>query len=187
MGEKRLKKSYLVLVALLSVAVLAGCGLAKRAVEGVADKAAGAIAEKVVEETMGISVDEKEGTVTIKGVGEDAQDLTISGGSGKVVEGFPLPIYPGTEVKDTGKLSTGEYATYTGEFIIKADFDDLVEFYENAMKERGVAEVTRLEASDGGWKEMMLMGQSETESGTIDIQWEESTGAAMVTILWGDK
>lgn len=182
-----MKKWLLTLVVLLAAVALVGCGVARRAVEGVADKAIGEVAEKVVEETTGISIDEDEGTITIKGEGEDGQELTITGGGGKVVEGFPLPVYPDAKVNDTGALSIGEHRSFTGDFTVKADFDDVVEFYENAMKEKGVAEATRLESAGSDYKSMMLMGQSETETGTISIEWREDTGENQVLIMWGDK
>jgi hypothetical protein len=187
MEEIVLKKSLLSLVAILAVVALAGCGLAEKAVEKATEKAIGGIAEKVVEEATGISVDEKDGTVTIKGEGEDGQELTISGGGGKVLEGFPLPVYPGAEVNDTGSLTLGDHTSFTGDFTVKGKFDDVVEFYENAMKEKGVAEPTRLESGSNDYKSVMLMGQSETESGTISIEWSKSSDETQVLIMWGDK
>lgn len=175
MRVKNLAKAGL---AALTVLALAGCGLADRAIErGV---------EKAIESATGVSVDEDEGSITF--TGEDGEKVTLSGASaeGKLVDGFPLPIYDGAKVANSGRLAANGKETYSAELSFTGGALEVADFYEQALKEQGI-EVSRSEMESDGETMVILMGESETKSGWITVVRNQSEEAGTATLLFGDK
>lgn len=144
------------LLSLLALVALVGCGLTDRVIESATEKA--------FEKATGISVEEsKDGnTVTIKG--QDGQEITLSDTEGKLVDDFPLPLYPGATVGTSGTVTNGDEVTYTAEILFKDDIAKVADFYQQALEDRGIAEVGRIESTGEGEDSVILSGESETET-----------------------
>jgi len=165
-------------LAALTALALTGCGLADRMIErGV---------EKAIESATGVSVDEDGGTITF--TGEDGEQVTLSGSSaeGKLIDGFPLPIYDGAKVVSSGRLSANNRTNYSAELSFTGDAQAVADFYEKVLKEQG-AEVNRTQLDADGEVTILLSGQSETKSGWITVIRNEAEESGTANLLWGDK
>lgn len=175
-------KRILVLgVTLLALALLSGCGVADRIVENATEKAVG----NLVEQATGVSVDEDEGTVTIKG--KDGEQVEISGTEGKLAEGFPLPLYDGAKVNSSGRMSVNGKTSYTAEIAFGGDATAVADYYEKVMKERGIEEVNRIESDSDGELIIILTGESPSETGWITVTFDKAAKEGSVAFIYGDK
>lgn len=174
-----MKRMLLSLLALLALVALVGCGLTDRVIESATEKA--------FEKATGISVEEDKdgGTVTIKG--QDGQELTISDTEGKLVDDFPLPLYPGATVTTSGTVKNGDQVTYTADIAFEGDMAEVADFYQQALEDRGITEVGRMESTGEGEDSVVLMGESDTESGWITIAYDAKAGQGTVEVVYGDK
>jgi predicted small lipoprotein YifL len=170
-----------IIVPLLLVMTLTGCGLAGKA----AEKAADTVAEKAVEKATGVSVDQKNNSVTIKG--QDGEQLTIkSNEDGKLPTGFPLPLYKGGKVLSSSTMTTNDKKGYTVEMEFDADPKTVADFYEKAMKDRGI-ELTRMDSEQDGEVNIALTGASDKESVFGTISRLKDAQKTTFTVMWGDK
>jgi predicted small lipoprotein YifL len=160
-----------IIVPLLLVMTLTGCGLAGKA----AEKAADTVAEKAVEKATGVSVDQKNNSVTIK-----------SNEDGKLPTGFPLPLYKGGKVLSSSTMTTNDKKGYTVEMEFDADPKTVADFYEKAMKDRGI-ELTRMDSEQDGEVNIALTGASDKESVFGTISRLKDAQKTTFTVMWGDK
>jgi len=172
-------RKTLAFLLVLATTLLAGCGLA--------DKVAEKAVEKSLEKATGVTVDEKGNSVTVKG--QDGQSLTITTEpteSGKVPDGFPLPVFPGGKVTVGQKMTLNNKAVYTVEIKFAGEAKPATDFYEKALKERGFGDVSRMENADETEATSMLTGETDklvaflgvsvmvkTKEGTISISVSE--------------
>ncbi|WP_374712368.1 hypothetical protein [Symbiobacterium terraclitae] len=170
----------------LAALALAGCGLAERAVESATERVIQSATEKIVETASGISVDTDDGSITI--TGPEGQSITLSGDSaeGRLVSGFPLPVYEGANVVSSGWFSTDGKTTYSAELSFTGDAVEVADFYEQALKDMGI-EVSRAEMEIDGETMVMLSGESDSKSSLITITRKESEKAGTANLLIGDK
>lgn len=164
----------------LLLLALAGCGLAEKAVEKATEKAV----EKAVEQATGVKVDEQNNSVTI--TGQDGKELTIkSSEDGKVPEGFPLPIMKGGKLNTSAEMTSDGKKGWTAEMEFTAGPKEVADFYEQAVKERGM-KVTRTDTNSEGSVDIVLMGESDTQTAFITVSKYEDE-ATILTVMWGDK
>lgn len=167
---------------LLSVllAALAGCGAAGKA----AEDAAAAAAQRAIEQTTGVSVDQKNNSVTIKG--QDGKQMTITANEeGKLPEGFPIPVFQGGKVTASATMNTDNKKSWTAEIEFEATAKAVGDYYEKMIKERGM-KVTRSDSTDGGFTSVTLVAESDKESAFLTINQGEKE-PAVLTLMWGNK
>lgn len=120
------KKVLVVLVALMLVALVAGCG-------GISEKVGEKAAEKMIEKGTGGEVDIKGDDVTIKTKEGDAE---VNIGTKKLPDGFPkdFPVYKEAVIE--GSMSTKENGKTSMIVTLtsKDDFTKIVEFYKDKEK-----------------------------------------------------
>lgn len=165
----------------LTLLLLTGCGLAEKAVEKVAEKAT----EKAIEKATGVSVDNSGQSVTIKG--QDGKSVTFeSEDSGKLPEGYPLPMVPGGKVLSSSKMTTDGKVGWIVEIEFKGDVKAVADLYEKALKQLSV-EVTRTDMEQDGQTTIMLMADGEKQSGIVTIEGETKSGEGTLSVMFGDR
>ena len=161
----------------LALLTLTGCGLAEKAVE--------TATEKAIEKATGVSVDEKGGSVTIKG--QDGSTTTVSSDTGgKLPEGFPLPLLPGSKVTSSSRMTTDGKLAFIVELTFKGEATAAADFYEKAIKGLGGADISRTESETDGETSIFLMAETEKQSGWITIETDKEKNG-IVSFIWGDK
>ncbi|MDZ4064511.1 MAG: hypothetical protein U1E22_07585 [Coriobacteriia bacterium] len=115
------RKIALVLLAIVLVAGLSGCG---------------SIAKKAVEETTGVKVDENSGSVEVEG--KDGTKMTIGTEEGELPEGLPsdVPAYDGVNVEG-GVFEIPEAKTFTFNIVTKDDVQTVADWYRSEFESRG--------------------------------------------------
>ncbi|MDP2400392.1 MAG: hypothetical protein Q8M66_00290, partial [Actinomycetota bacterium] len=111
MLRKRIRSSVIVLLALAFTAVLTvGCQ---------------SIAEKVVEETTGVKVEDDGEKVTI--TGEDGKKMQLSGAEGSLPEDWPsdMPVYDGATIDSSAAIRSGEVTNFSAALSTKDAFADV--------------------------------------------------------------
>ncbi len=171
-------RKILALVLAGALLALTGCGLAEKAVEKATEKA--------VEKATGVSVDSKGGSVTLKG--KDGETLTIDAESGgKLPEGFPFQLYPGAKVNSSSRMTADGKASYVVEIGFKGEAAPVADFYEKAISEKGIEDMSRTESESNGTVDIFLTGDSETEGGFITITVDTKTEEGTASFIWGAK
>lgn len=126
-----------------------------------------AIARKAVEGATGISVDESDDSVTIKG--EDGSETTVNSGEGKLADGFPdsIPVYEGT-VGDSAGMTANGASTWTASITTSDSIDEVKTWYKD-----------ELEA--GGW-EITFDMDSNDSSGDRTVAYSAESGDLTLTV-----
>lgn len=171
-----MRKSLAILLG-LALLTLTGCGLAEKAVEKATESA--------IEKATGISVDEKGGSVTIKG--EDGKTMTIdSDTGGKLPDGFPLPLFPGSKVTSASKMTTDGKVAFIVELSFKGDAKAVADFYEKALEGLGGTNMSRTESEQDQEVSIFFTAETEKQSGWITIETDKEK-QGLVSFIWGDK
>lgn len=165
------------LTAVLALAV-SGCGVTDR----LAEKAV----EEAVESATGVEVDQEGESVTIKGQDGEAVTFTAEA-EGKLPEGFPFPLMPGGKVNSSSKVTSNGKLAFFVEIRFQGDAKAAGDFYEKAMKDIGVAEVSRTDSESNGEVTVFMMGENQTQTGTITVMMPADAGEGSVAFMWGDK
>jgi predicted small lipoprotein YifL len=168
-----MRKVFTALLVLAAI-LLTGCGLAQKATE------------KAIEKASGISVDEKNGTVTVQGQNGEKVTVTTEP-DGKLPEGFPLPVFPGSKVKSGGKITSNAKASYTVELTYKGECAPAVEFYEKALKDKGFGDLFKAESSTEEDETWTLSGKNDKASAIFFFQSMKKTKEATIAITWGEE
>lgn len=172
-----MRRFFLLLLPL--ILILTGCGLAQKAADKVAEKAV----EKAVETATGVSVDEKNGSVTIKG--QDGQQINIQSSEAKLPDGFPIKVQPG------GKVTTGTSMKADGKqsWIVEIAFDSdpkaVADYWEKAFADQGL-KMSRTDSETDGEVTIILTGESEKQSTWTTLTWNKDDKGT-VAIMFGDK
>ncbi|HWI61100.1 MAG TPA: hypothetical protein VNT75_04630 [Symbiobacteriaceae bacterium] len=170
-----MRKVLTALLVLAAMVVVTGCGLADK------------VAEKAVEKATGVTVDEKKNTVTLQG--QNGEKVTVTTETeGKLPAGFPLPVYPQAKVSNGGKIDVSGKAMYTVELTYKGDIKPAVDFYEKALKDKGLADFFKAETANDDEEESWTMsGQNEKATAAIFFQTMKKTKEAKIAISWTEK
>jgi len=132
-----------------------------------------AIAKKAVEGATGISVDEGDDSVTIKG--DDGSETTINSGEGKLADDFPdsIPVYDGTIVDSAGMTANGA-STWTASITTNDSVDDVKAWYKDELEAEG-------------WKITFDMDSNDSSGDrTVAYSAEKDDLALTVTISVGE-
>ncbi|MDP2183742.1 MAG: hypothetical protein Q8K99_14400 [Actinomycetota bacterium] len=115
------KKLLLVLLAIAVMVGLPGCG---------------AVAEKTVEETTGVKVDDNSGSVEVEG--EDGTKMTVGTAEGELPEGLPsdVPVYDGDAVGG-GVFEVPEAKTFSFNIMTKDDVKTVVDWHRSELADKG--------------------------------------------------
>jgi len=145
----------------------------------------GAIAKKAVEGATGVSVDEDDGSVTIKG--EDGSESTIESGEGKLADNFPdnVPVYDGTIGDSTG-FSSGGVDQWTASITTPDSIDDVKAFYVDELAQEGWTITFDMDSNDSSGDRTVAYS---AESGNLSLTVTIGTGEdeTEIAILVGTK
>lgn len=114
-------------------------------------------------------------------------DGTVTVGRNSLPAGFPLPVAPGTEVKSSSHFNPpdkDEMFQITTE--IAAPVDKIAEFYEKAMKDKGL-EVSRLEQKSDRETLIVLTGKSDKVEAMVSTTRESKAARTAVVVHWSQK
>jgi hypothetical protein len=168
-----MRRFFLLLLPL--IIILSGCGLAQKA----ADKAA----EKALEKATGVSVDEKNNSVTIKG--QDGQSVTVQSTEAKLPDGFPLKVHSGGKVTSGSVMKSNGKQVFTVEIAFDKDPTAVADYYEKAMTDLGL-KIDRMDSESNGEVTIMLSGESDKLSTWTTVNWTEQD-KGKVALMIGDK
>lgn len=126
-------RTLVVMVALLAVVGVAGCG---------------AVAEKAVEQATGVDVDQDKDSVTVT---TDDGDATISSG-GKLPAGFPsdVPVYSPSEVQTSMTFEDPTGTRHTATLTTSDSVSDVMTWYADEFGQGGYKTVSTFETGDSG-------------------------------------
>ncbi len=158
--------AVLLALALVAVALLAtGCARA---------------AERAVERASGVKVEEQGGKVTIK---TKEGEASLSAREGKVPEGFPLPLAPGTQIVQGLKTESKGKQHFQVVLGFSGQVKSIAEFYEKALRDAGY-EVDRMEQQSGDEAVVILSGKGATYTAhiTISRKTDDEKGSAMIVL-----
>lgn len=163
-------------------------------------------AEKLIEKATGISVDEKDGSVTFRSKdgeltvsdkdgeavlvakGKDGETLRVGGAEGKLPEGFPLPVADGAKVENS--VSKGKGAER--HFVVTlsspaAATGRIADFYERELKRKGL-EVERSNFEVDGALSVSMTGRGEGDvSAAVTIFANQGDDNALISVSWEQK
>ena len=192
-----IKKSIILFLALAIVLTAAGCGLANRGKEKMAQKITGGILEKVIGD--GTKVDISDGGLTIKSQDDDGEDMEInfsvddeqltieSGdgslniGSGEWPSGRAADLLPKlNEGKLAFVMNTEDFVNLQFEGIDKKTFEN----YLNEIKNKGFTENTTTVNSEGYFSYSASTAQ---EDASISLGYGTEDGVLQITVTHSEE
>jgi len=93
--------------------------------------------------------------------GQDGEKMTVSTSESKLVEGFPLPVYPGAEVVRSSSTEVN------GKTPVTPDLE-------------------RVESNNSGRRSAIFSGVTDEVEVGLSLDWKEE-GKGQVSILWKAK
>jgi hypothetical protein len=167
-----LKKVIVVLVALMLVAIAAGCG-------SVSEKVGEKAAEKMIEKGTGADVDVKGDDVTFKSKEGDAE---VNIGSKKLPDGFPadFPIYKGAELEGSMSTKQGGQTSMIVTFKSTDDYAKVVEFYNNKDK---LGDFNVESTMDLGEAFTLGLKKGDEDAGSVMITKDEKNTSFIITLV----
>lgn len=103
-------------------------------------------AQKAVEQTTGVKVDNKNESVTL--TGKDGEKVTISSEVPEELKDFPFPS--GFKLDSSGSMSSGDDKLSVASWKGKSTIKDASDFYKKTMPEKGWKETSSFMSGDGG-------------------------------------
>ncbi|MCL1598848.1 MAG: hypothetical protein M3094_06670 [Actinomycetia bacterium] len=162
---------------------------------GGADNAANSIAEQIVEQASGDSVDisTDDGGLTMSVEGEDGTQ-TVSFNEA-LPDGFPFPVPDTYEVGGAFSYDSDAGTSYSVVIQVSADeFDAMSEMYQSWMESEGFT-VDVTEMGSGNEKFALIMGERDDVSAGVSMSLEavsnddagNVTSATVITLSWDTK
>ncbi|CAM4479960.1 hypothetical protein FHS16_004829 [Paenibacillus endophyticus] len=150
---------------ILTLAFMSGCGITENASERAA--------EKLIEQSTGVKVNQEGNDVTIQS--KDG-DITLGGESEKLPEGFPLSAFPGAKIESSMTTDGEDGKHYIVALSSSEPIVDLAAFYEEALKVKGIQpERTELQDEENGSIHSIFMnGKTDLLNVTVQIVKDES-------------
>jgi hypothetical protein len=138
-----------------------------------------------------VTVQTDKGKATIESKGGTTEIRTNEGtmtvGEGKVPDGFPLPVMRGAKVENSAHMAPPDgKEVFTLNAKIPAAFKDVADFYEKALKDKGL-KVSRTEQASDDSQMVMLIGESETADGSVMVSKEAKADQPTAVISWSLK
>lgn len=95
------------------------------------------IAEKVVEETTGVKVEDEGEKVTI--TGEDGETMELSGTGGSLPKDWPsdMPVYDGATIDSSAAIRSGEVTNFSVALSTTDAFADVFAWYKEQLASEG--------------------------------------------------
>jgi hypothetical protein len=169
----------------LLLVVVWGC---EKSAEKAAEVASGGQV-KIDGDTVTIRTEEGEATLETKG--ETAQlktkDGTFTAGQNTLPKGFPLPLFAGSKVQQTGhhKPADGN-EMYQATASVSAPIEKVTSFYEKTLKDKGL-KVDRNEMTMGKNQHVILKGESETVEAAVMVMKTAEVQGLTTTVTWQVK
>lgn len=162
--------------------------------------------EKLIEKATGISVDEKDGSVTFRSKdgeltvsdkdgeavlvakGKDGETLRMGGAEGKLPQGFPLPIADGAKVENSMSKDKGEEKHFVVTLSSPvAATGRIADFYERELERKGL-EVERSNFEVDGALSVNMTGRGEGNvSAAVTIFANNEDDKALISLSWEEK
>ncbi|CAI6084037.1 hypothetical protein [Cohnella sp. JJ-181] len=154
------KTASLSILLALALTTASGCG------QG--DKSSENAAEKLIEQSSGVKVKEDGNGVSIS---SDKGEVLLNGEAKELPEGFPLSVSPGSKIESSMVTDAEEGKNYIVALTSDTSINELAEFYENALEEKGITpERTDLQEDEGdGLNSVFLNGKSDSLNVTVQI------------------
>lgn len=145
---------------------------------GCIGKAVEKAAETAGERALGIDIDKKSDSVTIKG--KDGESITVGSKIPEALKNFQVPS---SEFKagEGGSLSSGGDTLSTASWKGKGTVDNVVEFYKSSLPKQGWKETAVFTSGDGA---MLSYTKDPDESLTITLS-AKSGGEVEIAVLLG--
>jgi len=129
-----------------------------------------------------------DGTATIDADNEttriQTKDGTMTFGGGEVPEGFPLSLMPQSQVEHSAHMTQPDGSeVFQVTSTVAGEVKAVADYYEKALKEKGVA-VTRTDQSYDGSKSVMLLGESDDAEVNALVLKESGETQTSATITW---
>jgi len=154
----------LALIALLAFS-LAGCGF---------------IAQKAVEKTTGVKVDESGKNVTV--TGQNGEKASMSAKEGKLPDGLPtdVPVYAGT-VKTSQTVSTEKGTSYIFSVETGDDVATIMAWYKKQLTDKGWTIMSTVTGSgDSG---MIQAKKGEKTNIVLTLGKDSSSGKSQIAVM----
>ncbi|NQX60007.1 hypothetical protein [Paenibacillus qinlingensis] len=154
------KTASLSILLALTLTTASGCGLGEKASE----KAA----EKLIEQSTGLKVNQEGDGVTIS---SEKGEVKLNGEAKELPKGFPLSAFPGSQIESSMVTNTNEGKNYIVALTSSKSINELATYYENALKEKGIKpERTDLKEDEGdALNSVFLNGKSDSLNITVQI------------------
>ena len=149
-------------------------------------------------QTVVVKGDESKGSVTI--TNDKGETATISGddgtmrvvsekgvtelGTGKLPEGFPLPLFAGAKVVTSSSSTEGKVPTFHLVAEVDAGPKAVADFYAKALDEKGFKKVQRTEHQMGAGAMATLAAKQKGLDVAVTVLKQEDQGKTMLTIAW---
>lgn len=128
------------------------------------------------------TVDAQEGQMRIK-----SKDGVAEWGTGKLPEGFPLPMLDGAAIQTSTKNSSEKGDAFHVIATSKDEPAAIADFYAKALKDKGFEKIDRSEHNMGGTSMVTLAARKKDQAAAVTVMREEGKDESMVTIAWGPK
>lgn len=158
--------------------MLTGCGMSEDAFEN--------LFEGAVKAFTGISYDVDEQSITISVPTEEGETVTYSTAADRLPKGFPLPLYPGAVVASAGELSRDGSSFAMAEIAFSAGLDQVADYYEAALRELGVSEITRSDGEKDEGPTIVVRGKLQEKTVSIGLVFDKADQTGKGVLMYGD-
>jgi hypothetical protein len=121
----------------------------------------------------------------IKVTGADGQQLTIGGEAPKNLPEW-VPVYPGSTVAGAMDATNAEGRTASFSITTEDGIDDVIPYYESALREAGL-KVSKTTMESNGEPSAILTGSSEDDKKTISVMIGSQDGKTTATVNFSAK
>ena len=137
-------------------------------------------AERVVEESAGVRIDDDGDTVTIQ---TEEGEATISGSDVSMPDDWPsdVPIYPGGELESSTSMRMGDSVQMAVTWTTSDDVTTVYEWYRNELPAAGWEVTGDFSVEQSGQRTANISSSKGSSDANVFIG-DESDGATMFTI-----
>lgn len=177
------------LLGAMLLVVVCGCGKSDEAGDRTAEKAVEALSGgKVKVKGNKVTIKTEKGTATFERDDESGQvktkDATISFGKNELPKGFPLKLYAGSKIAQAMHAKPDkEPEAFQVHASVSAPLDKVAEFYEKALKGKGL-EVKRTKIESDDTQMINLNGQAGKVKAVVMVNRAKDAAETTTSIIW---
>ncbi|MBN1346045.1 MAG: hypothetical protein JXQ73_25380 [Phycisphaerae bacterium] len=133
----------------------------------------------------------KGGETVVQGDEQSTQiktkDGTFNFGKGEIPRGFPLPVYKGAQVGQTGHLRPpGEGEVYQLSATVKAPVAEVAAFYKKALEDKKL-KLNPTELKTGDVEMARYEARSDKVEAAVSISKNKDEADTIIAIVWTNK